>query len=87
ISLKMLTPIGLMSARKPGTSRSGGPNKTRQSAARRALLLRSEDELSGNGVTGTPQARGGKAYGPKGRAEGIYNLLTECECGVVDVTG
>jgi hypothetical protein len=38
-SVKMLTPMGLKSARKPGLSSPARPNRTRQSAARLGLLL------------------------------------------------
>jgi RNA polymerase sigma-70 factor, ECF subfamily len=36
----MLTPVGLMSARKPGASSPADPNRTRQPAARRGVLPR-----------------------------------------------
>jgi hypothetical protein len=53
-SVKILTPIGLMSAKKPGESSPGGPNSTRQSAARRGMLLRSENSLSAKELDGFP---------------------------------
>src|SRR3979490_1238777 len=80
----MLTPTGLISARKPGDSWPGGPNRTRQSAARRALVLRSEVCVSLNGVTGIPGASGGKDSDPRMLAKTNNSLLMACECSLGD---